>query len=544
MSSYNPRRRMKRTLAAVGATTVACAVSIPLTSTAFAQGSSDEAVEVLGTDSPGTVSNSYIAVFDEEAPKGKKKLSELAEGIVADKADDLDHLYHSSLRGFSFSGNESQAEEVAAHPDVDYVDTVREMESTDTTQSNPPNWGTDRLDQNDLPLDDAYSYPDNAGSGATVYVLDTGINPDHNEFGNRASMGPSFADEDDSTDCHGHGTHVSGTSVGSDYGVAKGADVVGVQVLGCDGYGSTDGIIAAIDWVTEYGDRPAVINMSLGGPSGGEDQAYQDSVSNAVANGVTVVAAAGNDGDDACNYTPAKFDNVITVANSNQNDARYTGYGTSNYGTCVDVFGPGTDILSAAHDSNTEVTSMTGTSMASPHVAGVVAVYLGENPNATPAQATSAVLDNATADTLTDVGTGSPNLMTNTEFMLEGGNDGGDGDDGSDNPDEPSDPSNCADYATTAEGTLSGSGDTAVHPDGSYYYAYSGTHEGCLDGADGTDFDLYLQKWNGSSWQTVISSTSADSQETVSYDGSSGYYRWVAYSYSGSGSYSFGYTQP
>ncbi|MFC4336116.1 S8 family peptidase [Salininema proteolyticum] len=523
-------------LAAAGAASVAAAFTIPFASTAFAQGGE---AEILASDSPDAVSGEYIAVFtDTAAPHGKKATAKAADGIAESHSAELGSVYHSTLNGFSFAGSADEAEEIASRTDIAYVEAVQTMGVSDIAQNDPPNWGTDRLDQQDLPLDDAYATPDSQGSGATVYVLDTGINPDHQEFGGRASMGPSFAGENDSTDCHGHGTHVAGSVAGAEYGVAPQADVVGVQVLGCDGYGSTEGIISAIDWVASSGSRPAVINMSLGGASDGTDQAYYDAVQNAVDQGVAVVAAAGNDGDDACNYAPARFDNVLTVANATRDDARYTGRGTSNYGTCVDVFGPGTDILSARHDSNTDVVAFTGTSMASPHLAGVAALYLADNPGATPNQVTQQILGNATADTLTDVGAGSPNLNANTEFMLDG-SDGGDPTD----PD-PVDPSDCDGHAATESGSLSGSGSTSVHPDSGYYYSGAGTHSGCLSGPSDADFDLYLQRWNGSSWSSVASGTSASSEETVSYDGTAGYYRWVAYSYSGSGSYTIGSTQP
>ncbi|MFC4337315.1 S8 family peptidase [Salininema proteolyticum] len=403
-------RKKWRTAAVAGSALAVAAVSVPLASNAFAE----SPVEILGAESDSVVEGRYIAVLDDRAAQGVSAVTSLADDLTSDV--DVNQVYSSAVEGFSFSGSLDEAEDLAREGDVAYVEAVQRVKVSDT-QENPPNWGSDRLDQRELPLDDSFTRPDSAGEGVTAYVLDTGINPDHEEFGDRAEMGPSFAGEEDSTDCHGHGTHVAGTVAGERYGVAPEADVVGVQVLDCSGYGTTDNIVAAVDWVATEGERPAVLNMSLGGPSDGTDQAYSDAIDNAIAEGVTVVVAAGNEGDDACGYAPARFESAITVGNSTDEDARYTGRGESNYGECVDVFAPGTDILSARHDSDSEVVALTGTSMASPHVAGVAALVLGEDPSASPDEVRDSILDNAIEDALTDVGEGSPNLLANTEFL-------------------------------------------------------------------------------------------------------------------------------
>ncbi len=291
----------------------------------------------------------------------------------------------------------------------------KDEKAGETVQQNPASWGLDRIDQRQLPLDDAYSY-DRAGAGVTAYIIDTGVRVTHDDFGGRARSGYDFVDDDaNADDCHGHGTHVGGTVAGSQYGVAKGADVVGVRVLNCQGSGSTSQVVSGIDWVTENAVKPAVANMSLGG---GVDGVLDDAVRRSIDSGVSYAIAAGNGNilgwpQDACNYSPARVPEAITVGATDRDDQRAS---FSNYGTCLDVFAPGVDITSAWIGSDSDTNTISGTSMATPHVAGVAALYLEGNPSATPAQVRDAVVNNATSDVVGDPRAGSPNKLLYSLF--------------------------------------------------------------------------------------------------------------------------------
>jgi subtilisin family serine protease len=269
-------------------------------------------------------------------------------------------------------------------------------------------WGLDRIDQASLPLNGSYTYPDSAGAGVHAYILDTGILTGHTEFGSRLKPGHSvIKDRRGTTDCDGHGTHVAGTVGGSTWGVAKQAWLVPVRVLDCRGSGTWSGIIAGLDWVRANHVKPAVANMSLGG---GAISSVDAAVANLVSAGVTVVVAAGNSNLNACNYSPARAATAITVGATASNDAR-AGY--SNFGTCLDIFAPGSGITSAWFRSTTSTNTISGTSMASPHVAGVAALLLGANTSWTPAQVASALTGRALTATVGNPGPGSPNLLLN-----------------------------------------------------------------------------------------------------------------------------------
>ena len=273
------------------------------------------------------------------------------------------------------------------------------------TQNPTPSWGLDRIDQTNLPLNSTYSWG-TSGVGVTAYIVDTGINLTHVQFTNRVRAGYDVWSQG-AVDCNGHGTHVAGTVGGSTYGVARDVSLVAVRVLDCAGSGTTSGVIAGIDWaIGDHVSGPAVMNMSLGG---GKSLTLEAAVDRAFADGITVAVAAGNSNVDACTSSPAgNVASAITVGATTSLDARAS---YSNWGTCLDVFAPGTSIVSAYTGSTTASAQLSGTSMASPHVAGIAARYLQANPSATPADVASAIVANAVSGVVTGAGTGSPNKL-------------------------------------------------------------------------------------------------------------------------------------
>ncbi|MBB5872715.1 subtilisin family serine protease [Allocatelliglobosispora scoriae] len=369
---------------------------------------------ILYTDSPNAVPGRYIVVLKETAGFTGTAISAKAQQLSGKFGGQTRHVFSSGLRGFSLSTSAAQAKLLAADPAVSYVEQVQRI-SVQDTQNNPPNWGDDRVDQRNLPLNQAFTYPTNPGQGVTVYVLDTGLNASHVDFSGRVKQGTDIVDGDSNpADCHGHGTHTAGTAVGTSYGIAKKASVVSVRVLDCQGSGTNDDLIAGINWVRSNAQKPAVANYSIGCTSRCSSQAMDSAVSNLISSGVQFVQAAGNSGDDACYYSPQGVSAAITVGNSNSSDAKNS---SSNYGSCLDIFAPGTSIVSASYSSNTGSATMTGTSMASPHVAGAAALYLGANPNATPAQVRDALVTNGTTGKITSPGSGSPNVLLYTGFI-------------------------------------------------------------------------------------------------------------------------------
>lgn len=317
----------------------------------------------------------------------------------------LKHVYKSALKGFAVLNiSEAAAAAIASDPRVERVEADQVMTATQSGAT----WGIDRIDQRILPLDQSYTY--NAdGSGVTVYIIDTGIRFDHVDFGGRASTGiDEVTSGGTAADCNGHGTHVSGTVAGATYGVAKNAMLVAVRVLNCQGSGTTSGVIAGIDWVTANRVLPAAANMSLGG---GFSSTLNAAVAGSVASGVTYAVAAGNSSADACSSSPSSEPSAITVGATNISD----GFASfSNFGSCVDINAPGVSITSDWYSSRTATNTISGTSMATPHVTGAAALYLTANPTATPADVTSALVGNATPGVLTGVPSGTVNLLLYT----------------------------------------------------------------------------------------------------------------------------------
>jgi len=356
------------------------------------------------------IQNNYIVVLDDSV------IGERGETSIAGyMADDMARLYHGKLKhvykhalnGFSVEMSEADAEAMSQDYRVRFVEEDGVM-TADATQTNPP-WGLDRIDQRNRPLSGTYTY-NWTGSGVRVYVIDTGIRTTHTQFGGRASnVFDAFGGN--GADCNGHGTHVSGTVGGSTYGVAKSALLRGVRVLDCNGSGSTSGVIAGVDWVTNNHINPAVANMSLGG---GASSALDTAVNNLSNSGVPVAVAAGNSNANACNSSPARAANAITTGSTTSTDARSS---FSNFGTCLDIFAPGSSILSAWFSSDTATATLSGTSMASPHVAGVAALYKQANPSASATTVRNAIVNNATTNVVTNAGTGSPNRLLYSLFF-------------------------------------------------------------------------------------------------------------------------------
>ncbi|WSA12883.1 S8 family peptidase [Micromonospora sp. NBC_01813] len=365
--------------------------------------------EILGADSPDAIAGSYIVVFADTATAGSQAATTEQATRYGAK---LRHVYSHALRGFAATMSESAARRLAARPGVAYVEQDGLVHTLDT-QPSPPSWGLDRIDQRDLPLNNSYTYPTTAPT-VRAYVLDTGIRTTHTTFGGRASWGTNTTGDGNNTDCHGHGTHVAGTIGGSQYGVAKAVSLVAVKVLNCAGSGSFAGIAAGIDWVTAHHAPgvPAVANMSLGGS--GSNATVENAVRNSIADGIVYAIASGNSNSDACNFTPARVAEAITVNASTRTDARAS---FSNWGTCTDIFAPGEGITSAWSTSDTATSTISGTSMAAPHVAGAAALILAASPNLTPAQVATTMLGTATPNKITNPGTGSPNLLL---FVAQG----------------------------------------------------------------------------------------------------------------------------
>ncbi|HEV2088518.1 MAG TPA: S8 family peptidase [Cryptosporangiaceae bacterium] len=357
----------------------------------------------------GGISNSYIVVLKDTATVREQGVAATARSLLARHSGSLDRAYQKALLGFAATIDDAKAERLAADPRVAYVQQNR-VHRASGTQTAPPSWGLDRIDQRTLPLNNSYTYPSTAGT-VHAYIIDTGIRFSHQTFGGRAVSGRDTIDNDNNaSDCNGHGTHVAGTVGGSQYGVAKAVRLVGVRVLNCSGSGTTAQVVAGIDWVTANAIKPAVANMSLGG---GADTALDQAVKNSIASGISYGIAAGNGilgllPQDACTQSPARVPEAITVS-ATQRDDRKPGW--ANTGTCVDIFAPGVDITSAWHTSDTATNTISGTSMATPHVVGAAAMYLESNPTATPQQVRDYLVNRATTGVVIGAGSGSPNKL-------------------------------------------------------------------------------------------------------------------------------------
>jgi hypothetical protein len=361
------------------------------------------------------VADSYIVVF-KDSSVSRAGIGTAASQLTGRHGARIARTYTAALGGVEIRANATTAKRIAADPSVAYVEQNHTLRISGT-QPNPPSWGLDRIDQRNLPLNNSYGYPNVASRpgcfrcvNVHAYIIDTGIRFSHADFARRATSGYDAVDGGTADDCNGHGTHVAGTVGGSSYGAAKAVQLVAVRVLDCTGSGTYAEVIDGINWVTANAVKPAVANMSLGGAS---DTAIDTAVTNSINSGVTYAVAAGN-GDssgrpqNACNASPARVPGAITVGATTNSDAAAS---FSNVGTCVDILAPGVNITSAWNTDDAATRTISGTSMATPHVTGAAALVLAGKPSWSPQRVRDYLVNNATSNVITNVGAGTPNKL-------------------------------------------------------------------------------------------------------------------------------------
>ena len=380
------------------------AICLSIAATHFVYAASNVANPVNdSSQAKGIIKNQYIVILNKDAGPSK----DFAQNIAKQHAGKVLQSYDTVLKGFAIylpdTAGAAFIEAMKKNPHVLSVESDTIVNIDATTQSNP-DWGLDRIDQKALPLNSTYSYLQ-TGSGTTAYIVDTGILSSHQEFSGRVLSGyTAISDGNGTTDCNGHGTHVAGTVGGTTYGVAKNVNLVPIRILGCDGSGASSNVIAGLDWILKNGKKPAVVNISLGGAT---SSSLDSAVENLYNNGYVMVVAAGNSNTDACTSSPARVSKAITVAATDNTDTRAS---YSNYGSCVDIFAPGSQINSSWIGSNTATKILNGTSMATPHVAGVVAEMLQSTPTASPQTISTNLLNQASSNVVKNP-SGSPNRL-------------------------------------------------------------------------------------------------------------------------------------
>jgi subtilisin family serine protease len=379
----------------------------------FVDSSQDAFQDQLETVNGKAGQNQYIVLLQPTVKVSEKQVG-IQRALTA-SGGRVKAFYSEAINGYSAELPPAALARLQSDPDValiepDLIMTVNDgwlVPSLDlyaNSQSDPV-WGLDRIDQRDLPLDQTFTYDTTAGD-VHVYVLDTGLRSSHEEFSGRVGDGYSAIDDGRGTsDCNGHGTHVAGTIAGSTNGVAKGATIHPVRVMDCEGSGSLSQIIGGLDWILSHGLSPGVVNMSLGGTA---SFTLDLAVENVIGAGFTVVVAGGNSGSDACQVSPARVVDAITVGATDSSDNRPS---FSNFGSCLDLFAPGVSITSAYYTGDSEYRIFSGTSMAAPHAAGAAALYLQLNPAATTETVSLFIKDSATSDVIDNSGTGSPNRL-------------------------------------------------------------------------------------------------------------------------------------
>ncbi|MEJ2446206.1 MAG: DUF3421 domain-containing protein [Exilibacterium sp.] len=365
--------------------------------------------DVRGLNSNKRVPGEYIVVMKKDIAASKASrlaaVQSFANYVETSFQAKVSHQYQNVLPGFVVNASEAAISELAKDENVAFVE-ANQYVSINEIQPNAT-WGIDRIDSR-TGSDSSYFYTA-TGQGVSAYVIDTGLHSTHVEFTGRVGEGFSVIDDGQGTnDCNGHGTHVSGTLGGTEYGVAKDVTLHPVRVLNCQGSGTIAGVLEGVDWVAANATLPAVANMSLGGSA---SAALDVGIANAVDTGVVFVVAAGNSNGNACSESPAREDSVITVGATTQNDQRAA---FSNFGPCVDIFAPGAGITSSFNSSDTATKALSGTSMASPHVAGAVALLLEQFPSESPDLITRRLVANSEAGIVSNPGVGSPDRFLYT----------------------------------------------------------------------------------------------------------------------------------
>lgn len=481
----------------------------------------------------GSIAGRYIVVLDDETNENLKYPTEaenLSQKLISRYGGKVDQLFKYALKGYSVEMSAAAAALLSQDERVKYVE--EDVEIYATSDQTGATAGLDRIDQRNSLLNGIYTYTA-TGSGVHAYVIDSGIRGTHADFGGRVVAGfDAFADGQNGNDCFGHGTHVAGTIGSATFGVAKNVTLHSVRVLNCSGGGTVSGIVAGIDWVTGNHIKPAVANISVS--ANGVSTSLDAAISKSVAAGVTFVVAAANNGADACGYSPARVPNAITVGAVGSNDERG---GFSNFGSCLDIFAPGVGIVSLSNADDTSSTKKSGTSMASPHAAGVAALFLETNQLASPATVANAIINSSTTGSVTNAGAGSPNRLLYSAFTAS-------------KPaptptpsptptptptPTPVPPSACT--GNLYSGTLSSTGAIVYHSSSAGFDGKAGSFQGTLNVLGTNQASFRLEKKSIVSWSTVANSVSTPSGASVNYNGTAGTYRWRVYAVSGSGNY-------